>query len=161
MLEREDDSAQAEAAALLKRVARGLRTHRSLHGVPAAAPATPAAPAAPRQFERVEVPWLADRIEDVPVPLTVTPGDGAGMLVAASAEGFCMAAKTAAVEGERLVFESDLFRSLSLQDVGGKVFRVRRVDHDDFPFLWDVDCSEVPAVHRQRILACFRGLVRG
>ena len=167
MLERENDSAQAAAAALLKRVARGLRTHRSLHGVPAAtaaapaAPAAPTAPAAPRQFERVEIPWLADRIEDVPVPLTVSPGDGTGMLVAASAEGFCMAAKTPATEGQRLTFESDLFRSLSLPNVRGKVFRVRQVDHDDFPYLWDVDCSEVPAVHRQRILACFRGLVSG
>ena len=56
-------------------------------------------------------------------------------------------------------FESELFASLALDQVRGEVARVRQIQDGKFPYLWDVRYLDLDAVHRQRILSCYQGLV--
>lgn len=161
MLESEGGDAHTEASELLKRVARALRSHGDIK----AERMRQIAPV--RTIEKVDLSWVTDRINDVPVPLKIVADFGAdgwegedkGMLVEVTAEGFSVAAKSLSDDGFPFGFESELFASLALDQVRGEVSRVREIQDSKFPYLWDVAYLDLDAVHRQRILSCYQGLV--
>lgn len=161
LLESESGDAHSEAGDLLRRVARALRSHGEIR----AERLRQIAPV--RKIEKVDLDWVTDRIADVPVPLKIVADVGAdgwegedkGMLVEVSAEGFSVAAKSLSDDGFPFGFESELFASLALDLVRGEVARVRQIEDEKFPYLWDVRYSDLDAVHRQRILSCYQGLV--
>ncbi len=161
MLESGEQDAHAEARELLRRVARALRSHGDIK----AERQRQIAPM--RAIEKADLTWVSERINEVPVPLKIIADVGAdgwegedkGMLVEVSSEGFCVAAKSPCDDGFPFGFESELFASLALDQVRGEVARVRQIQDGKFPYLWDVRYLDLDAVHRQRILSCYQGLV--
>ena len=161
LLESATQDAHAEASQLLSRVARALRSHGDIR----AERQRQLAPE--RVIERVNLGWVSERIANVPVPLKIVAaagadaweGDDKGMLVEVSAEGFSVATKSLSDDGFPFGFEAELFSSLALEIVQGEVSRVRQIEDKSFPYLWDVTYADLDAVHRQRILSCYQGLV--
>ena len=118
-------------------------------------------PARPRYGSGDDFEWVSDRLDRLPLPLRIIgpEGDAEGVLVDVGFEGFAVAARSPTGEGTGCEFESDLFVSLALDRVHGKVVRCLAVGAEEYPYLWEVDYEALDQVHRKRIENCYWGLV--
>ena len=118
-------------------------------------------PARPRYGSGDDFEWVSDRLDRLPLPLRIIgpDGDAEGVLVDVGFEGFAVAARSPTGEGTGCEFESDLFVSLALDRVHGKVVRCLAVGAEEYPYLWEVDYEALDQVHRKRIENCYWGLV--